>query len=284
MKKLIYSILAIGILVSSCKKNDDRAGNNGSLEPAQKQRVVMIEAAADWCSACPAGTLVYESTLLQVEDQAVPVVVHKNDDLMTPMNQFLLNELFGNSGIPNYFYNDGQVSDVNADALAIATRSPIAGVGHEWSKTGNTVKRKAKVKFFESASGTYYLGTFVQQGPVIAEGNLKQVDALGYLTTVDDVSVWAEDRNGNDANGNSVLMFEAMEPYEHRYTLVAGSSEEQTFGDVLSGTSFSSGDSFTIDFSYTIPEGTILNELKVVSILFKEDSSGNLTIENGYRS
>lgn len=286
MKKTILTTFVLALFFStSCNKDDDDNNGNGSLNPVQVQRALLVESTGTWCQYCPNGA----ETLITSEhlySDILPVAVHLGDVMTTPTSEAWESN-FPASGVPNFYVGNDDVGQSPNGAIAATTiLSPTAGVGHTWNKEGTSYQVSSRVKFYESANGEFYVGCYYIHGSIDACGSYSQVDATG-ATTIDanGCNVYLQNTAMidavQDAQGvwQGVYLINEGDIYTHEH-VIGGHAGTNVWGELLGVSSVSSGQEY--DFNFTINEGFgWTQDGKILTVLWKK--TGN-TYEfiNGY--
>jgi len=283
MKKILAIALLSGLVLAGCKKEEENNAN-GVLEPANTSRAVVFKFTGSWCFACPqGGTVRLAETQHNFPNNTVPIAVHINDGLSSGIGSVFQDNFF-TGGTPNFFVNDvaaGQ-GGMSGTVAQISQQPCVVGAGHEWTVSGSTVSVKSKVKFFESASGTYYVGAYLIQGPVDAVGGLTQTETSGLVVTENGESRWGQDAGGVNVGGQLEYLFKEGEMFEHTHAVSASPTGTGSWGEVLPITSFSPGDAYTMNFSISIPQTAVRQGMKIATIVWKEEANGDVFAVNGY--
>ncbi len=280
MKKILAIALMTGLVFAGCKKEE---GNNGTgtLEPAQKQRALVMETTGSWCGYCPNGA----EMMLQEEHNfggdMMGVAVHTGDALETPTASAFSSN-FPASGVPNFYVgNQNSGQSIAGNIANLIAQSPMAGVGHNWKRSGDKINVSAKVKFYEAGSGTYYVGTYFIQGDIEASGSLTQSDFTNRLEDVNGVSKWTVDAAPVNSNGSQKFLIKSGDSFIHAHTLTSSADNLSTWGEAIPVPP-SANDQYTMNFTITIPANSATNGMKVLTVLWKDNGSGGVEFVNGY--
>ena len=283
MKKVLAAALLLGVVFSSCKKEE---GDSfiGQLEPQNTSRAVVFKFTGSWCFACPqGGTVRLAETTFQFQNNIVPISVHVNDGLSSGIGSVFQDHFFA-GGTPNFHVNNVAAGQGGmAGTVASISQQPCTvGVGHEWKRSGSKVEVKAKAKFFDSASGTYYIGAYLLQGPVDAVGGLTQTETSGLLVTENNETRWAQDAGGVNNGGQLDYLFKAGDMFEHTHAVAASPTGTGSWGEIFPITNFSSGDTYTFNFTLDIPQTAVKEGMKIATVVWKQEANGDIFAVNGY--
>lgn len=280
MKKVLAIALATGMIFAGCKKKDENNGT-GTLEPAQKQRALVMETTGSWCGYCPNGA----ETMVQEEhnfgDDMMGVAVHTGDALETPTAS-AFSDNFPASGVPNFYVgNQNSGQSIAGNIAALIQQAPMAGVGHNWSRSGDAISVQSKVKFYESGTGNYYVGCYFIQGDIEASGSLTQSDFTDRLEDVNGVSKWKVDAAPVNNGGSQEYLIKAGDTFMHAHTLTSHADGMNTWGEMIPVTP-TAGDQYTMSFTLTMPANSATNGMKVLTVLWKDNGAGGVQFVNGY--
>lgn len=285
MKKILATFLLVSVVLAGCKKEDNN-GAVGTLEPAQKQRAVIFKYTATSCQFCTGGgTVRLAETMAQIREDGVAIALHSNDGLTSAIAATIYTGWSELSGTPDFAVNehlDAGQGGMNGWAITKTQESPVAGVGHQREVNGNSITVRSKVKFYENTSGTYYLGAYLISGDVDAATPHTQTDSQGYIETTDGVSYWAQDAAGWNNGGQLDYVYKAGDKLKHEHVLSAGADGVSTWGEALPINSFSNGDNYTFNYNITIPQSAVRDGMKVVTVLWKQESNGTVWAVNAY--
>ena len=209
------------------------------------QRTLITKRTATWCSNCGSwGWTLFEGLIEDNEDKAVLMAAHYSGVLENAAAEEITDN-FGGFYQPRFFNNE---TDINASSSSIATKrsevkaavaaafntTPIANVGFAPTFSNNLLSVEAKVKFFQQASGEYYLGIYLLEDNVIE-----------YQASI-----------GNNANHKRVF----------RYSFT-----DETFGKLITNGSVNAGSEFNLTFGLQI--GAVQgHDYEVAGIIWKKEN------------
>lgn len=222
------------------------------------QRPLVTKIAATWCPPCGGwGWTFFENLVIDNEEKATLIVAHHSGDLVTPAGDAFSTNF--NSPYQPYFYvynDDVGTSSSNAAAKRIevkdmvdveAAKSPVANAGMILFLTGNQLVIDTKTKFFQAASGEYYIGVYAVEDEVIN-------DQAGQ---------------GDNAVHEKVLR---------------GSLTGTTFGALLMNGDIAVGGEFTNQFSTELDATWDLDHLEIVTIIWKKEGDTYVAINTNLSS
>ena len=215
------------------------------------QRPLVTKIAATWCPPCGGwGWDFFEYLVIDNEAKATMIVAHHDGQLVT-----IAGDAFSanfNSPYQPYFYlynDDLGVSSSNVitkraevkDLVDVeATKSPVANAGMNLFLTGGQLVINTKTKFFQAASGEYYIGVYAVEDDVI---NFQQ-------------------GQGNNAVHEKILR---------------GSLTGDPFGALLMSGDITVGSEFTNSFN-TEYDLWNLDNLEIVTIIWKKEGDTYVAI------
>jgi len=145
----------------------------------EQQRPLIGKVAATWCPPCGSwGWDFFENLVMQNSEQATLITAHHSGDLTNDVAQ-AFSENFEAPYQPYFYYNreDQDVtSDNAADKLleikakveADWAMSPVANAGLNLLKDDESLTVESRTKFFQEATGEFYLGVYFVEDEVIA--------------------------------------------------------------------------------------------------------------------
>ncbi|MCE2496732.1 MAG: Omp28-related outer membrane protein [Flavobacteriales bacterium] len=280
MKKVLAIVLVTGLVFAGCKEKEENNGT-GNLEPAQEQRALVMETTGSWCGFCPNGAEMMIQEEHNFGSDMMGIALHTGDALETPTASAFSNN-FPTSGVPNFYVgNQNSGQSIAGNIANLIAQSPMAGVVHNWTRSGDKINIKSKVKFYEAGTGIYYVGTYFIQGDIEASGSLTQADYTDRLEIVDGVSKWKVDAAPVNSNGSQKYLIKAGDTYLHAHTLTSSADGLTTWGEAIPVAPVS-GDEYTMNFTITIPSTAATSGMKVLTVLWKDDGSGGVQYVNGY--
>lgn len=221
------------------------------------QRPLVTKIAATWCPPCGGwGWDFFENLVIDNEEKATMIVAHHSGDLVTVAGDAFSTNF--NSPYQPYFYvynDDVGVNSSNAAAKRTevkdmidveAAKSPIANAGMNLFLTGDQLVIDTKTKFFQAASGEYYIGVYAVEDEVIN-------DQAGQ---------------GDNAVHEKILR---------------GSLTGETFGALLMTGDIAVGSEFTNSFT-TEYDGWDLDHLEIVTIVWKKETDTYVAVNTNLSS
>lgn len=180
MKKFLALIpaAAIAFTVASCKK--DEVGATDVISVSSVYKCVVWEYSATWCNPC--GVYGYPAMHDIMHEygganKAVGIFMHPGDDIVDnePAGQDDITTFFGMSGTPSAGANleEAYPTYLEPKVTAALNSHPTAkaGVGMNYSLSGNTMTITTKTVFFEALTGSYALGVYVTEDKIMNDQN-----------------------------------------------------------------------------------------------------------------
>ncbi len=236
MKKTLLQIALIFFFSSSSFAQD----------VPEVQRPLITKIAATWCPPCGGwGWTFFEDLVVDNEDQATLIVAHHDGQLVTVAGDAFSSNF--NSPYQPYFYlynDDVEASPSNAADKRIevkdmvdaeAAKSPVANTGMILNLADVQLQILTKTKFFQAASGEYYLGIYAVESEVV---NFQQ-------------------GQGNDAVHEKVLR---------------GSLLDDTFGELISSGDVNAGSEFEKNYNIELDAFWDIDHLEIVTIIWKKEN------------
>ena len=210
------------------------------------QQSLITKITATWCPNCGGwGWTFFDNLYDDNADKAVLIAAHYSGELQTSVSSdFATN--FGVNYQPFFILgNENQnVSAGNAATKRMEIENavdnnylsdPIANAGLIVSKNGNSLSVQTKTRFFQNASGDYYLGVYV----------------------IEDGVVNYQANQGNDAVHKKVMR---------------ASMSDSSFGELIASGSISADTEFTKEYSIDISSWNE-NNLEIATILWKKEGN-----------
>ncbi len=213
-------------------------------EVPEVQKTLLTKVTATWCPNCGSwGWDFFEHLIEDNTETAIFVGAHHSGDLSSaPGSAF--SENF-NAPYQPYFYAgnvDLGVTNGNVAAKRISTKEivdanalipPVANTGFNADLTGEFLSVDAKAKFFQEATGDFYLGVYVLENGVI-----------------------------NNQASNSTT---AVHPFVIRDALT-----DSEFGNSLMNGTITAGTEFTQNFAIQVDPNWNKNNLSVIGIIWNK--------------
>ena len=209
------------------------------------QRPLVTKIAATWCPPCGGwGWTFFEDLVIDNEEKATMIVAHHDGQLVTIAGDAFSSNF--NSPYQPYFYvynDDVGASSSNAAAKRTevkdmvdveAAKSPIANTGMILNLYDVQLQIITKTKFFQAASGEYYLGIYAVENEVV---NFQQ-------------------GQGNNAIHEKVLR---------------GSLIDDTFGELISSGNIDAGSEFGKVYNIELDANWNTDHLEIVTIIWKKE-------------
>lgn len=259
-KYLMLSFLALGITVSSCKKDEeDDAADNAikATSHSQKQVPIVYKSTGETCYYC--GDWGWQAWIDLSNDYKGTALTWANYSTGFSNGNFRGQELnasvstmeaikqnFGSGGKPNWYVNgtshgtsSSAANNATATSIATASSSVLASASIEGTMDGDVLTVNAEAKFYSAASGEYYMGAYViennvsgpQSGPIGASGDV-----------------------------------------EH-HLMMRGSMSATPWGEQIVSASASSGSTVSKSYSVTIPSTYNKDNINVGIIIWKKNGT-----------
>lgn len=146
----------------------------------QVQRTVVTKRTATWCPNCGSwGWTLMEGLIADNADKAILIAAHENGSSLANPAAEEITANWGSFGQPTFFVNEvnqnvssssaaAKREDIKAQVDAAFASQPIANVGFAPTYNDGKIWVDAKVKFFQEATGEYFLGTYLLEDNVFA--------------------------------------------------------------------------------------------------------------------
>lgn len=307
MKKLslLFTAVAItAIVFTGCKKKETgpSGGSNETawFEPEQKQRSLMFNFTATWCTYCGVwGHPTFHSAETSLGDNALPFAIQGGQSELsavqykpsndTPYYARHLSEFTSSlqgitvGGYPTLCVNNksgyaggSQATMVN-DANAFNSISPVANIEFGITKNATGFVAKTTTKFFKETNGEYYITMFITQNGINHRQNVGGTYQNSY--THDNIIRAYPITNAKETAGS-----------------LAGLNK--TFGKAIISGSIAAGKFVNTELTYVADNKTTMmpsgwnvfmwdqnntSNLFVTAIVWKKEDSGKFTFVNGVR-
>lgn len=221
-------------------------------EVAQVQQSLITKKTATWCIHCGTwGWEFFDDLETNISSKSVLIAAHFGGSaLENPVSSAWAGNLGGFSQ-PLFFVNN-EVQSVTSGNLPTALsvvqgkvdnihqQQPVANVGIQTSWNGGNLAVQTKTRFFQSASGDYYLGIYLVEDGVLST----QVGQSGTVS---------------------------------HSRVLRGAATAAVFGELLASGNVAAGTEY--DKSYNIdPAGYVLEELDLVGVIWKKDGDKYLAV------
>lgn len=165
MKKILF-IVAIAIIIASCKKTDETPATP-ALKPIQKQWGLVIEYTAKWCGPCGNWGAPLMHDLCSSSPYVVGIAAHASGDPMYNSTLYTAfeSERTTGGGIPSFWIGD-EDSQSQSTLDAILAKTATAAIDLNYTKTASAMTINTQTKFFTATNGDYYLSVLILESGV----------------------------------------------------------------------------------------------------------------------
>jgi hypothetical protein len=267
--------------------NDDNAADNTLTQevdpvvPAAGKIVVGEEATGTWCQWCPRGAVFMDMFAADYHGFWAGIAVHNGDPMTVTDYDAGIGTLIG--GYPSALVDrvgDVDPSQMSSDFFTRLQTAPkgVLTNGATWDPVTRTLNVSVTTEMMQATTGAYKVACVLTEDGVTGTGS-------GY------------NQSNAYAGGNNGVMggFESLPSpvpaaqmvYDHVARAIAPSFTGQT-GVIAATTSV--GDSYTANFSFTLPSSWDETQMHIVGMLIdpqgKIDNAGytniNEAVQNGY--
>lgn len=146
----------------------------------EKQRLVVTKRTATWCPNCGNwGWTLMENLIADNEGKAILINAHEEGSSLGIEASEAITANWGSFAQPSFFVNEVNQSafssnigdkrtEIKEQVDAAFDSQPIANVGFDPVFVNGEIKVDAKVKFFQNATGNFYLGIYLLEDNVMA--------------------------------------------------------------------------------------------------------------------
>ncbi len=252
-----------------------------AITPAVGKKVVAEEATGTWCGWCPRGAVYMDAMAAKYEDYFIGIAVHHNDPMEVTEYDAAIENLI--PGYPSALVD--RISDIDpgaieTDLLTRIVESPKAVVinGANYDSGTRILQVSVTSTIQSDITGNYTIACVITEDDVT--GTTSAYNQANYYS-------------GGDYGemGGFELLANPVPAAQMHYNFVARFISPSFAGvDNATGTSASTGDIFTYNFSFTLPAGYDETQIHIIGLFIdptgKIDNAGSATIteavENGY--
>lgn len=265
MKNLsLLSLALMGVMfLSNCKKETKDGNGAGNQPPVEtsKQRAVALSFGGTWCGYCGAyGKPAKEQLISELKDDVVLISSHLGNDPLTCTDANSLAAPFatnGQIGLPlistgganglmkNVGGSSSMGTTILANAKEILAIEPTADISGTATISGNSITVNTTTKFLKDDAFEYQVAAYVTENGITATQTSDQ----------------SKNKNVHD----------------HVLRTKVSSS---VWGESI-GFNFKTGDKKDKSFTVSLNPAWNLANLKVAVVLWRKNSSGQLSICNG---
>ena len=228
----------------------------------QKQMALVAKKTATWCNPCGTwGWSLFDEVVAANDDKAVVFELHNSlsSNLYSPAASAMYDEFEYHGTVPVFYVNGVNETQYSSTGViytsstktridfvvdSIANISPIANVGYDATKTGNTIQLNTRVKFFQSGTGEFYLGVYLTENDV------------------------EEYQNGI---GNSAI----------HHNPLRDAISDNDLGDLIATGLIGAGTEFTNSYTYTVNSSYEVSNVRIFAVIWKKENGG-YTYVNAY--
>lgn len=225
--------------------------DNSCVDIPVKQNALFFTYTATWCHACGSyGHNGFNTVYDANKGKILAFTVQVDDDLTYPSNAPIFEAFdarWTHDATPTFVANNtylgnpyfGAQSEINT----MVAQNPTAGTNLKWTVGGGDnagkININAYTKFFNAASGDYYMGVYILIKKIVKSQN---VDG----TYIDD--------------------------FEHHHVMYATASGSP-WGDPIASGSIAAGSVFHKGYVFPVDPSIGMNNIEVVSILWKKNGT-----------
>jgi hypothetical protein len=183
MKKLIYLVSIVALVVTSCSKKDgstDLPHPSTEAEPTVPEhfskKVLIEELTGAWCGYCPRGGYWFDKIDSTYEGKVIGVSIHVGDvmedhELVTSSGANMLDSgLFLNTGYPNGSVDRHALMDPTSWMSMFPLETSLyakCGIAIDASSvSGNTLNLVVRTGFSQTLSSEYHLNVYIVEADV----------------------------------------------------------------------------------------------------------------------
>lgn len=262
-KYALLSFLGLGLALSSCKKEEEPKKEDpvvdtsiASKAHAQVQVPIIYKSTGETCYYC--GDWGWQAWIDLSNDFKGTAFTWANystgfsngkfrgQELSSTSTMEAIKQNFGSGGKPNWYVNGTSYSTSTANAKNAATTSKntasssvvaSASISGNWD--GNKLNVNAEAKFYQAASGEYYMGVYVIE---------------------------------NNARGPQSGPIGSSGDVDH-HLVMRGSMSASAWGEQIVAASAASGDKISKSYSVTIPSSYNKDNINVGVIIWRKNGA-----------
>jgi len=259
-KYLMLSFLALGLTVSSCKKEEEEETTDNAITAkshSQVQVPIVYKSTGETCYYCGdwgwQGWIdlsnSYKGTALTWANYSTGFsnAYFRGQELNPSISTMeAIKQNFGSGGKPNWYVNGvslgtsaSSANSAAAASIATASSSVLASASIGGTLEGDVLTVNAQAKFYSAASGEYYMGAYVIENNV----NGPQAGPIGASGDVD------------------------------HHLLMRGSMSATPWGEQIVASSSAAGSTVDKTFSVTIPSSYNKDNINVGIIIWKKNGT-----------
>lgn len=212
MRLYLSIIFLVAIVFSSCKKEEEEQQTHkvpdieNQTTPEKVQWGFALYYTATWWGYCGdwGGPLIHE---FAAAGKVVAIAAHASNDPMYDANLYKsFTDVRSTGGaIPSFWVGD--IKTYQPESMTeLLNQIPIAGIGITFTKSETNIKVNTNVKFYEDATGEYYLSV------LILESGIDGSSSAG---------AYAQSGTANPSS------------YQHDFVLRASSVEGNAYGELI---------------------------------------------------
>jgi hypothetical protein len=259
---LLILVAAAGVMATtSCKKtgctdpnainyNAEAKKDDGScITVSESRKVTFFEYTATWCGPCGSwGSDAFHETIDDNAGKLVPIAVHasSSDPMYNAVSAAFYNN-FTITGWPNFWVGNvykGTSTNITSDLSTYFGQNVEANAVILVTKNGNMWEVKVQTKFFQSASGEYYIAVYFTEDGI----------------------------NGNASAGSHSQLGTSDPDYKHDHVLRA-SANGQPWGEKIVDGSVSAGTTDIRTYNVTMDPDWNAANVHMHAIIWKKNGS-----------
>lgn len=229
----------------------------GQILVEQTQKSLITKRTATWCPLCGASNVwpMVKNMNTNLDGKALVIAGHHSSgsDLHSPTAADFINNFEQSFGQPRFYFNSELVgnggsntqSELESKANLAFDISPIAqsGLVVTYDNIQQLLDVNGRAEFFQTATGSYYLGYYFIRKSVIA--------------------------NQSSQSGST----------EH-INVLWESITDGSFGELITDQGANNGSSFSLRKQIALPDGLDVANLLIAAIIWKENAEGKFEVVN----
>jgi hypothetical protein len=247
MKKIVYLLIGIAFVASSCKKDEEAPE---IITVSTEHKSLLIDFTATWCCPCGGSLPIFKDIQRKYPYKVVPLGLHaQNDSFFSPQMFYYWSGLYNVTGIPTYVGDNQEViwgyPNMQLDTShfyriikeTISQNVPDCGIGISKSIAGNKMTVKTKTAFFKNVSGKFNLAIYITEDGLYFDQQCSEEDIHDH-----------------------VFRASLTDPQGKGMTIATGSVEK--------------GKTFDNSFVYDIPAAYVKNNLHIIAVVYEFGTDG----------
>lgn len=240
--------------------NDSKDGSVSIVVPAEDKMFFVEEATGTWCGWCPRGAVWMDIMKHEYGEYFAGVAVHNNDPMAVQEYDAGIRAFPGFTGFPSVIVERTEVANpanLENDFFDYIINEPVAKLTNDVQFDASTGEMTITVNTLmkETVSGDYRINVIIREDNVTGSG--QGWDQVNYYAGGNNGPMGGYENLPSPVPANQMV-------YDFTARAILGGFDGEA-GSLPAN--LNAGETYSVDFTYTLPSDYVTDEIVVVSII-----------------